>query len=339
MKVLKILLIVILYVLTTALRPDAARIAPHYGWDAWNGKTRQMYWCRLKSYDFPSLALPTNTVATRVTRMEDEGFRRLMVWSETNQSEQLRIDLLTRPGVREAHESLLGHLANCAIDHSKNVKDIGDRGYGIERADSGFALFTRNNVLVYVGSALSACPAEVIARQIDADILWRSTWLGLCRWVLYGLIGGGLLFCAVRIIRRRLQRMPGDAGGKEAKRLSRWGRHRRAILGCAFALVLAVTLFSNYGQRAIWRLVCEVGRRAVERPASSAARQDVKRPMPTRRRYVPKRDGHVLQKERPKVDYPHNVVVRIKSIENSLPLEPIARQIDADILQKSMSHE
>lgn len=60
------------------------------------------------------------------------------------------------------------------VDYSSCTNNIGDRGYTF----SNGITFTRNNVAVDISSYTNTISAEAIARQIDADILRRSTEAG-----------------------------------------------------------------------------------------------------------------------------------------------------------------
>ena len=57
------------------------------------------------------------------------------------------------------------------VDYSSFTNNIGDRGYTLQNR----IIFVRNNVVVDVLSYTNAISAEAVARQIDADILRRST--------------------------------------------------------------------------------------------------------------------------------------------------------------------
>ena len=60
------------------------------------------------------------------------------------------------------------------VDYSSSTNNIGDRGYTLPNS----IIFARNNVAVDVSSYTNAISAEAVARQIDADILQRSTMAG-----------------------------------------------------------------------------------------------------------------------------------------------------------------
>lgn len=266
MNGLKVVFIGLLLILTTALSPDVGRIATCYGYHSWEGTVKERYSGTLRSYKFPPLVLATNNVEVRTEEFKRGGFERLTVYSTTNQSDNLKIEILTRPSVRAVDESLIQWFADCSMDYSSNTNDIGDRGYGIQHKNSGFNIFVRNNIMVVVSSTLSDCPAESVARQIDADILRKSRKCRWVRWMVGGLILLGLFPCAARRRQARLGRTDVSSGGSGGtkKEVRRKPGIVRVVLGFAVLLAFAVVVYSSWGRRMIERLVFEVGRKMAE---------------------------------------------------------------------------
>ena len=72
-----------------------------------------------------------------------------------------------------AHDAIMSFFNSMTstYDYSSCTNDFGDRSYTL----GSTVVFARNNIFVSVESGTNTISAEAVARQIDADILQRST--------------------------------------------------------------------------------------------------------------------------------------------------------------------
>ena len=242
--------------------------AREYEFDSWRGQTKAAYARVVPSFMLPRLFLPTNgwPIANKMT---DRGtMYRYDVYLTNTLSTVLMIETKVFPTVVAAQESLINHFASIPIGSFHScTNDIGDRSYAIDRPTESFTVFTRNNVYVYVGSETNAIPADLIARQIDADILRKSTEVLWGRWAVAGVVLLGLSLFIVRR-RRTKPRRTGASPGKSddtKKEKRRKPGIARVVLGVVVLLVFGAIVYSPWGRQAVERLVLDVFRRMAER--------------------------------------------------------------------------
>lgn len=222
LRVLGLLCSIVLLGTAYAYSPDFECAAQRYGFPAWRGVTKTAYSRTLGSFELPSLPLQTNSPAIGVAFTDDGGYWRLQL--NNGNSEMLRVVKMVATNVVQAQEFLVKCMAGFEVDCSSSTNDIGDRGYGAVLRYKDFAAFSRNNVFVYVSSTTNAYSAASLARQIDANILWKSTGFGDLMWFVGGLICVVLLLSVMLIRNKKTRFVSGNSFGKNGFGVLR-GRH------------------------------------------------------------------------------------------------------------------
>ena len=148
-------------------------VATQFGFEAWRGTTVVNYTKIVSAVDWSSLNIATNGMATSVLRTMRPGLARLIIFNDIGDSAMLRTEANIWNSVLLAQKAMLWRFAHMmtTVDYSSFTNNIGDRGYTLQNR----IIFVRNNVVVDVLSYTNAISAEAVARQIDADILRRST--------------------------------------------------------------------------------------------------------------------------------------------------------------------
>ena len=149
------------------------QIEEQYGFANWGGHTLSNYVRLLNSIDLTHLNLSTNGMSLHSRIDSEENTTSLFVFDSNRDDAILRIDVECCTNVLVAQKSMLWHFGymTTTVDYSSSTNNIGDRGYTLPNS----IIFARNNVAVDVSSYTNAISAEAVARQIDADILQRST--------------------------------------------------------------------------------------------------------------------------------------------------------------------
>lgn len=175
--------------------PYLSRTAEQFHFSEWGGRTKVPYGRALLSWSIPELSLPTNGIGIHVTFTHGEERDDLQIYPTERRLYMLEIVARKCPDVLSAHWALLSHFESMqsTCDYNSATNDFGDRSYLTRNG----AVFARNNIYVSVLSLTNLISAEAVARQIDADILRKSTENVFVTWVAYGLVVVGLLLSAV----------------------------------------------------------------------------------------------------------------------------------------------
>ena len=148
-----------------------ARTADQYHFSQWGGRTRVSYTAPLSAWHLPVLSVPTNGMRIEVFSSRRDFQEKIQICSPSECL--LWVQALKYPDVLSAHKAILYRFSTMqsTYDYSSATNDFGDRSY----STNNFAVFARNNICITVKSWTNAIPAEAVARQIDADILRKST--------------------------------------------------------------------------------------------------------------------------------------------------------------------
>ena len=245
-----------------------AHAAREYEFDSWRGQTKAAYARRLTSYDLPLLPLMTNSPTVRVDRQGKNSLKRLYVRHDGDLPSSLRIVTGVATSEVSAQEFMIRHLGTCLMGcHDYTLYEIGDRGYSVITNQWSTLVFTRNNIYVEIQSTTNLYSAESLGRQIDADILRKSTEVLWGRWAVAGVVLLGLSLFIVRR-RRTKPRRTGASPGKSddtKKEKRRKPGIARVMLGVVVLLVFGAIVYSPWGRQAVERLVLDVFRRMAER--------------------------------------------------------------------------
>ena len=150
-----------------------ARTADQYHFSQWGGRTKVSYIAPLSTWHLPVLSVPTNGMNVRVSFKQSDVLDKLQIYILPQHSCLLWLQVLKCPDVLSAHEAILDgfNSMQTTCDYSSLTNNFGDQSY----VTNDFAVFARNNVYVKIHSYTNSISAEAIARQIDADILRKST--------------------------------------------------------------------------------------------------------------------------------------------------------------------
>ena len=129
-----------------------------YGYSNWCGRTRMDYPRLVQDWYLPDLSLLTNGINAVVEKL-------------------VYVDSKICGSVEDAHASVIEKFSNMTTTRifPQVTNDIGDVLFHY-RFNSGldFAVFTRNNVFVWIDSRIGSCSATNIAKQVDVSILRAS---------------------------------------------------------------------------------------------------------------------------------------------------------------------
>ena len=151
-------------------------VAAQFGFESWKGTTVSNYIKTVSTIDWSSLNIATNGMQISVSKTMGPNIFRLVICNDVDDVTVLRVDASIWNSVLSAQKGMLWWFAHMTttVDYSSSTNNIGDRGYTLPNS----IIFARNNVAVDVSSYTNAISAEAVARQIDADILQRSTMAG-----------------------------------------------------------------------------------------------------------------------------------------------------------------
>ena len=146
-----------------------------YGYSNWCGRTRMDYPRLVQDWYLPDLSLPTNGINAVVENDAFETGRGFFI--VRNGDELVYVDSKICGSVEDAHASVIEKFSNMTTTRifPQVTNDIGDVLFHY-RFNSGldFAVFTRNNVFVWIDSRIGSCSATNIAKQVDVSILRAS---------------------------------------------------------------------------------------------------------------------------------------------------------------------
>ena len=155
--------------------PRRVRTMQKYSYSNWCGHTRMAYPRLVQDWYLPDLSLPTNGINAVVENEAFETGRGFFI--VRNGDELFYIDSKICGSVEDAHASVIERFSNMTTTRifPQVTNDIGDVLFHY-RFNSGldFAVFTRNNVFVWIDSRIESCSATNIAKQVDASILRAS---------------------------------------------------------------------------------------------------------------------------------------------------------------------
>ena len=177
------MLVVAIHAVATYLRPEDVfftRTANRFGFYIWRGQTKAGYSRVLNSWDIPPLTIETNGVPVGIRTKSEDDMKRVVIYNIQTRKRILEVRGYTYDDVEAAQKAMICNfsLMNTTRDYSTCTNDFGDRSYtygstGVTHYSA--ANFSRNNIFVRVVSETNTISAEAVARQIDADILRRST--------------------------------------------------------------------------------------------------------------------------------------------------------------------
>ena len=146
-----------------------------YDYSNWCGRTRMDYPRLVQDWYLPDLSLPTNGINAVVENEAFETGRGFFI--VRNGDELVYVDSKICGSVEDAHASVIEKFSNMTTTRifTQVTNDIGDVLFHY-RFNSGldFAVFTRNNVFVWIDSRIGSCSATNIAKQVDVSILRAS---------------------------------------------------------------------------------------------------------------------------------------------------------------------
>lgn len=150
-----------------------AMTAQRFGFGAWRGQSRASYARPVVTCDIPQLTMATNGLPVQAYLRSGQGRRKLVIRPLLRGIPLLELQTQECDDLESAQCSIISHfsLMTTTCDYSSCTNDFGDRSYTFGNS----AVFSRNNIFVFVDSYTNAISAEAVARQIDADILRRST--------------------------------------------------------------------------------------------------------------------------------------------------------------------
>ena len=155
--------------------PRRVRTMQKYSYSNWCGHTRMAYPRLVQDWYLPDLSLPTNGINAVVENEAFETGRGFFI--VRNGDELFYIDSKICGSVEDAHASVIERFSNMTTTRifPQVTNDIGDVLFHY-RFNSGldFAVFTRNNVFVWIDSRIESCSATNIAKQVDVSILRAS---------------------------------------------------------------------------------------------------------------------------------------------------------------------
>ena len=139
----------------------------------WRGVVRGEYTDALTAWNIPPLNLATNGLPVRIRRYQREKHENVVICPLYKAPPFLEVITYVCDDVGSAHDSIMSFFNSMTstYDYSSCTNDFGDRSYTL----GSTAVFARNNIFVRVHSGTNTISAEAVARQIDADILQRST--------------------------------------------------------------------------------------------------------------------------------------------------------------------
>ncbi len=152
-------------------------VATQFGFEAWRGTTVVNYTKIVSAVDWSSLNIATNGLSASC---ESYGSIQAPNCSlEWNGAPVLLINAVVATNVVSAQEKVLSFFTKMATAPAFErvpTAGIGDVYYEYPGTNSWCgAVFSRNNISVWVSSFTNSLSARAISRQIDADILRRST--------------------------------------------------------------------------------------------------------------------------------------------------------------------
>ena len=144
-----------------------------FGFANWRGVVRVEYSGALTAWDIPPLNLATNGLPARIRRYQRETHKDMNICPIQKGLPYLEISTEVCDDVGSAHDAIMSFFNSMTstYDYSSCTNDFGDRSYTL----GSTVVFARNNIFVSVESGTNTISAEAVARQIDADILQRST--------------------------------------------------------------------------------------------------------------------------------------------------------------------
>ena len=146
-----------------------------YAYSNWCGRTRMTYPRLVQDWYLPDFSLPTNGINAVVENEAFETGRGFFIVRDGD--ELVYVDSEICGSVEGAHEAVIEKFSNMTTTRifPQVTNDIGDVLFHY-RFKSGldFAVFTRNNVFVWIDSRIESCSATNIAKQIDVSILRAS---------------------------------------------------------------------------------------------------------------------------------------------------------------------
>lgn len=152
--------------------PYLARTAERFHFSEWGGRTKEPYAGPLMSWNLPELSLPTNGMGVRVEIERDDDEESFSICPANRGFEFFNVTTRRYSDVLSAQVAIIYRFDSMqsTVDYSSATNDFGDRSYVAGR----WAVFSRNNIYVCVRSYTNSISAEVVARQIDTDILQKS---------------------------------------------------------------------------------------------------------------------------------------------------------------------
>jgi len=148
-----------------------------YSFASWCGTTSQPYNRILSDWTIPDFYFATNGLPVSCERYGDAHSPHYSL--EWNGASVLLIDAVVATNVVSAQEKMLKfftRMATAPVFERVSTAGIGDVYYEYPGTNSWCsAIFSRNNICVWVNSFTNSLNARTISRQIDADILQRST--------------------------------------------------------------------------------------------------------------------------------------------------------------------
>ncbi len=144
-----------------------------FGFSNWRGVVRSEYSGVLTEWDIPPLNIATSDLSVCVGTWHDEYSKEMTIRPQHKGMPYLKVMTRVCDDVDSAHDAIINFFNSVTStrDYSSCTNDFGDRSYTIGSS----AVFARNNIFVRVHSGTNTISAEAVARQIDADILQRST--------------------------------------------------------------------------------------------------------------------------------------------------------------------